>query len=93
MVKKALVITSFAVGYVLGAKAGKERYEQIRTLFLRVKTNPDVREKVHEAVEFAHEHGSALADKAVNAVKSESDADLRPHGASIDPDSSFAINL
>lgn len=67
MVTKALVIASFAAGYVVGAKAGRERYEQVRTLFLRVTKNPDVREKAH--------------------------TDLRPHGASIDPDSSFAINL
>ncbi|MCX6395652.1 MAG: hypothetical protein NTV23_04135 [Propionibacteriales bacterium] len=86
MIKRAVAVASFAAGYVLGAKAGEERYEQIRTYFLRVKTNPDVREKVHEAVEFAHDQGSALADKAVQAVRSETevDADLRPHGATID---------
>jgi len=95
MIKKTLVITSFAAGYVLGAKAGRERYEQIRATFLRVKDDPVVREKVHEAAEFAHEHGAALADKAKHAVRSEdeTDADLRPHGATIDPTTPYAVNL
>ena len=29
---KLIVVATFAIGYVLGAKAGRERYEQIRTL-------------------------------------------------------------
>ena len=93
--KKALALTSFAAGYVLGAKAGRERYEQIRTAFLRVKDDPNVREKVHEAAEFGKEQGAALADKAIHAVKSDDDVegDLRPHGATIDPNGPVAINL
>ena len=92
--KKALALTSFAAGYVLGAKAGRERYEQIRTAFLRVKDDPNVREKVHEAAEFGKEQGAALADKAVQAVTSDDvPADLRPHGATIDPHGPVAINI
>lgn len=91
--KKALALTSFAAGYVLGAKAGHERYEQIRAAFLRVKDDPTVREKVHEAAGFAHEQGAALADKAIHAVKPDVEADLRPHGSTIDPHGPVAINL
>jgi hypothetical protein len=40
MIKKALALTSFGAGYVLGARAGRERYEQIRSLVLRVKHDP-----------------------------------------------------
>jgi len=29
---KLVAVTMFALGYVLGAKAGRERYEQIRRL-------------------------------------------------------------
>lgn len=83
MIRKALVITSFAAGYVLGAKAGRERYLQIRSLFIRVKNDPHVREKVHEAVEFAHEHGSALTDKALHRNEASSEADLRPHSTTV----------
>ena len=31
---KLVAVTTFALGYVLGAKAGRERYEQIRRLAL-----------------------------------------------------------
>ena len=34
----------FAVGYVLGAKAGRERYEQIRQLWNRFAGNPAVQQ-------------------------------------------------
>jgi hypothetical protein len=37
-------ITGAAVGYVLGTRAGKERYEQIKRLSRRVAENPTVQE-------------------------------------------------
>lgn len=63
MIKKALVLTSFGAGYVLGAQAGRERYEQIRRLVLGIKNDPHVQEVAGEAAEFAREHGAALVDK------------------------------
>ncbi|MET3963362.1 hypothetical protein ABIE44_003296 [Marmoricola sp. OAE513] len=100
MVKKALVLTAFTAGYVLGAKAGKERYEQIRSLFLKVKDNPTVQEKAHEAAHFAHDQGVALAEAVVHKVTPEpgieQTGDLRPHGATaatapgVDP---FAVRI
>ena len=95
MVKKAVLLTVFAAGYVLGAKAGRQRYEQIRSAFLKVKNDPHVREKAHEVAEFAHEHGSALTDKVAEKVSDklgdDVDGDLRPHGATVkDP---YAVGL
>ncbi|HET6152153.1 MAG TPA: hypothetical protein VFE15_04310 [Marmoricola sp.] len=65
MIKKALVGTSFAAGYVLGAKAGRERYEQIRKVALRIKDDPHVQDAAGQAAEFTKEHGAALVDKVV----------------------------
>lgn len=48
---KAGAIVGFAVGYYLGAKAGRERYEQLRSLVERV---GPVR-KVQAAVELGRE--------------------------------------
>ena len=66
--KKLVVLTIFATGYVLGAKAGRERYEQLRGLFLRVKNNPTVQQAAHQAADSAREHapdvGHKLADTA-----------------------------
>lgn len=63
MIKKAIALSAFAVGYVLGARAGRERYDQIRALVLGIKNDPHVQQLAGEAAGFAKEHGSALADK------------------------------
>ncbi|AEW93903.1 MULTISPECIES: hypothetical protein [Streptomycetaceae] len=52
-------ITGVAVGYVLGARAGRERYEQLRKAAQGVAQNPAVRNSV-EAVGL---QGRALAGK------------------------------
>lgn len=36
----------FASGYVLGARAGRERYEEIRRAYVKVAGHPKVRETV-----------------------------------------------
>ncbi|MCW2873866.1 YtxH domain-containing protein [Actinacidiphila oryziradicis] len=58
-------ITGVAVGYVLGARAGRERYEQLRKSAQRVAHNPAVR----NAAETAGQTGRGAALKAVDAVK------------------------
>lgn len=63
MIKKILVTGSFGAGYVLGARAGRGRYEQIRRIALRIKDDPQVRHAVDEVGEFAKEHSAAAADK------------------------------
>jgi hypothetical protein len=68
MIKKAIALTSFAAGYVAGAAAGRERYEQIRRTVLGIKNDPHVQEFAGEAAEFAKEHGSALTDKVAHKV-------------------------
>lgn len=49
MMKKLMVLGAGAVGYVLGAKAGRERYEQIAGQAQKLRNNPTVRQKVAEA--------------------------------------------
>jgi hypothetical protein len=61
--KKLLTLTIFGAGYVLGAKAGRERYEQIRAMTMRVKTNPTVQGAAHQAAEMAREQAPVVKDK------------------------------
>ena len=63
MMKKMLALTIFGAGYVLGAKAGKERYEQIRNLTMRVKNDPRVQESARHAAEMAREQAPVVKDK------------------------------
>ncbi|MFI1968024.1 hypothetical protein BLA24_21505 [Streptomyces cinnamoneus] len=53
-------ITGVAVGYVLGARAGRERYEELRKGARRIAQNPVVR----NTAESAAVNGRALAAKA-----------------------------
>ena len=54
-------ILGFAVGYVLGAKAGKERYEQIRKVASTIANNPPIRQVLDES--------KALADKGTTKAR------------------------
>ncbi|MEU6850326.1 YtxH domain-containing protein [Actinacidiphila alni] len=57
-------LTGAAVGYVLGAHAGRERYEQLRKSAQRVAQNPAVR----NAAESAAQSGRSAAVKAADTV-------------------------
>ena len=45
--KKLTLLVAVGVGYVLGARAGRERYEQIMGTVDKVKDDPRVQEKAH----------------------------------------------
>jgi hypothetical protein len=60
-------VCGVAVGYVLGARAGRERYEQLRKSAQRVAHNPAVR----NAAESAGQTGRGVALKAVDVVSSK----------------------
>jgi len=60
-------VCGVAVGYVLGARAGRERYEQLRKSAQRVAQNPAVR----NAAESAGQAGRDVALRAVDAVSSK----------------------
>ena len=70
------VFFGFAAGYVLGSKAGRERYEQINRAWRRVKATPGYQrlaEKAGAAVGLGFERGKVVAldglDKATHRVK------------------------
>lgn len=66
--KKLLLLAAAGVGYVLGSKAGRERYEQIRGTFNKVKDDPRVQEKAHQAVDFAAEKAPVVKDKVAETA-------------------------
>ncbi|NJP99503.1 YtxH domain-containing protein [Streptomyces zingiberis] len=59
-------MTGVAVGYVLGSRAGRERYEQLRSLVRQAAQNPAVR----NAAETAAQSGREAASKAAVTVDS-----------------------
>ena len=57
---KAGLVVGLAVGYVLGSRAGRERYEQIKEQWLKVYNLAPVQEQVNKAKDFAKSTAMAL---------------------------------
>lgn len=105
---KLLIAAAGVAGYVLGTKAGRERYDQIRTQSQKVWNSPTVQSGVDHAADAAKSAagaaGSAAADaassaasaagsKVVDAVKGHRSDDASSNSVSADPaDPSFAID-
>jgi hypothetical protein len=68
--KKLLLLAAAGVGYVLGARAGRERYEQIMGTVNKVKNDPRVQEKAQQAVDTAKQQAPVVADKVSSAASS-----------------------
>jgi len=66
--KKLTVLLSGAVGYVLGSRAGRERYEQIKGVAVKVKDNPTVQEKTQQAADVAKAQAPAVKEKLAGAA-------------------------
>lgn len=71
MRRKAAFFTGFAAGYVMGARAGRERYEQLREAARSMLNQPHVRETVQtlqdvggEAAETARQRAGEAAEAA-----------------------------
>ncbi|MFH8463464.1 YtxH domain-containing protein [Streptomyces sp. NPDC017991] len=70
-------VVGLALGYVLGTRAGRERYEQLRKTARQVSQNPAVR----NTAESAAQQGRQIAGKAFHVV-SEKVGDRVPDSVS-----------
>ncbi|SDC93709.1 hypothetical protein SAMN05660690_3017 [Geodermatophilus telluris] len=66
-------LVGLGAGYVLGARAGRERYEQIRGLWSDAKDNPQLQGLAGMA--------QARADDVVSSVKAKMGRDAEPTGS------------
>ena len=57
---KAGLVIGLAIGYVLGTRAGRERYEQIKTQWLKVWNTDPVQTQVGKVKDFAKSQAMAL---------------------------------
>jgi hypothetical protein len=83
--KKLLVLVAGGIGYVLGTKAGRERYDQIRGTFNKVKDDPRVQEKAHQAADLAKEKAPVVKDAVTSAAGSATDKVKSATSSSPDP--------
>ena len=78
--KKLSLLTAAFVGYVLGSRAGRERYEQIKKAATRVKNDPRVQEKATQAADLAKDKAPVVKDKVVAAASTAADK-VTPSGS------------
>jgi uncharacterized protein YjbJ (UPF0337 family) len=85
--KKLTLIAGVAIGYVLGSRAGRERYEQIKSGAGKVAQNPKVRAAAGKAQEAAGHQAAVVAEAAKEKVvdAASTAADKVRHETSIQP--------
>ena len=82
------LMLGFGAGYVLGAKAGTERYEQLRRLYDNLQSNPKVREatgKAKDAVGSGLDQAKEAASTGVSKVKDKRSGTDGSAGLSVAP--------
>ena len=67
---KLSLLAAAGVGYVLGARAGRQRYEQIAASARKVADHPKVQRVAHKAQDAASQQAAAAAGVAKDKVSS-----------------------
>lgn len=76
---KILFVAGLGLGYVLGTRAGREKYDQLKTAALKVWNDPRVqkqvdavedfvKDKAPEVAEFVTDNAKKVAGKVTNAA-------------------------
>ena len=85
MIKKMHLLVGFGAGYVLGAKAGTERYDQLRRSFDDLMGKPQVQQATHAVSEAVTDTVTDLAgkakDKTVDLTGGSSNGSTTPLGS------------
>jgi hypothetical protein len=66
---KILLLTGLAVGYVLGTRAGRERYEEIKTAANKLWSDPRVQKPVKQAEDFVKDKAPDVAEFVTDTAK------------------------
>jgi hypothetical protein len=82
---KLTLLAAFGAGYVLGARAGRTRYDQIMGTVDKVRNDPRVQEKTQQAVDVARQQAPMVADKVTSAATSAASAAASKVKGSDDP--------
>jgi hypothetical protein len=65
---KILFVAGGLVGYVLGARAGRKRYEQIRSAASKVWEKPAIQNQVHQAQDYAADKAAEVPDVLIKGA-------------------------
>ena len=81
--KKLMLLLAVGAGYVLGTRAGRERYEQMKSMATKVKDDPRVQERAHQAADIAREKAPIVKDRVTDAASAAAEK-VRPDSSSND---------
>lgn len=65
---------AFGIGYVLGTRAGRERYEQLRHTFSRVTSNEQVRQVIDQGKDIVDTGTAQVRDLAADQLRNAGQA-------------------
>lgn len=86
--KKLTLLAAIGVGYVLGARAGRERYEQIRDKAQATWEDPRVQQRASAAQDLVAQKAPLVAEKAQQVAADLTGKMAGPLSGADDPDSS-----
>ena len=66
---KILLVVGLGVGYVLGTRAGRERYEQIKDAASKLWNDPRVQQRVDQAEAFVKDKAPEVAETLADGAK------------------------
>lgn len=64
----------FGVGYILGTKAGRDRYEQLRRLYRRTTSNEKVRQVIDQGKDIVDSSTAQVRDLAADQLRNAGEA-------------------
>jgi hypothetical protein len=67
------LVVGLGVGYVLGSRAGRARYNQIKARANEVWNDPHVQRAVHDAEDFVRETAPVVGDKIADVARAATD--------------------
>lgn len=79
MLGKAALVVGLGAGYVLGARDGRARYEQIKTEAKRLWHDPKVQEKAAQAQELVKQKAPQVQEKVADAARRAGNQVNRDH--------------
>ena len=83
--KRLLIVTAGAVGFLLGSRAGRQPYEQFMRTIGQLKDDPRVQEKAQQGVQLVREQAPVVAEKVAEAARTATDK-VTSHSTSEDAD-------
>jgi hypothetical protein len=75
---KILFATGLAVGYVLGTRAGRERYDEIKAVVGRIWGDPRVQKQVHNAEGFVSDNAKKVVSNVAEKVTGSKTTAAKP---------------